>query len=234
MPPFARAWTRSIPGRCRSWASAGACSSSNSIGRRSARCRRHGTSWRRGSRVASTSTITSRSTTTGTACRISSCMSASRRASRATTVEVFLNGRRVASHARLTGRGRYVTDVAHMPRAHRAHAEWTPSRLIALGRTDRSRHGTARRRHPRTTAASGARLSRVPRAHAPRPRSTGWTGSTPPVARAERLRSYSYRTVEHILIHQQDRLPLDESAPARPGAHAREPAWRDVLRGGLC
>jgi hypothetical protein len=34
--------------------------------------------------------------------------------------------------------------------------------------------------------------------------------------RAERLRSYRYRTVEHILIHQQDRLPLDEPAPARP------------------
>ncbi len=46
------------------------------------------------------------------------------------TVEVFVQGRRVASHACLTGRGRYATDVAHMPRAHRAHAEWTPSRLI--------------------------------------------------------------------------------------------------------
>src|SRR2546422_178695 len=34
--------------------------------------------------------------------------------------------------------------------------------------------------------------------------------------RAERLRSYRLRTVEHILRHQQDRLPLDEPAPARP------------------
>jgi hypothetical protein len=33
--------------------------------------------------------------------------------------------------------------------------------------------------------------------------------------RAERLRSYRFRTVEHILKHQQDRLPLDES-PVRP------------------
>ena len=47
------------------------------------------------------------------------------------TVEVFAHGRRVASHQRLTGRGRYATQVAHMPHAHRAHAEWTPSRLIA-------------------------------------------------------------------------------------------------------
>jgi transposase len=47
------------------------------------------------------------------------------------TVEVLFKGRCVAAHLRLTGRGRFATQVAHMPRAHRAHAEWTPSRLIA-------------------------------------------------------------------------------------------------------
>src|SRR5204862_6760061 len=49
----------------------------------------------------------------------------------ATTVELFLKGRRIASHRRRRGRGDYATDPAHMPHAHRAHAEWTPSRLIA-------------------------------------------------------------------------------------------------------
>jgi hypothetical protein len=34
--------------------------------------------------------------------------------------------------------------------------------------------------------------------------------------RAEHLRSYRFRTVEQILKHQQDRLPLDEPPPARP------------------
>jgi hypothetical protein len=34
--------------------------------------------------------------------------------------------------------------------------------------------------------------------------------------RAERLRSYRFRTVEHILRHQQDRLPLEEPTLARP------------------
>jgi hypothetical protein len=33
--------------------------------------------------------------------------------------------------------------------------------------------------------------------------------------RAEQLQSYRYRTVEHVLTTQQDRLPLDEP-PARP------------------
>src|SRR6202049_2612921 len=48
-----------------------------------------------------------------------------------TTVEVIVNTRRVASHVRLTGRGRASTQIAHMPRSHRAPAEGTPSRLIA-------------------------------------------------------------------------------------------------------
>ena len=42
-----------------------------------------------------------------------------------------LKGRRIASHRRLTGRGQPSTQPEHMPHAHRAHAEWTPSRLIA-------------------------------------------------------------------------------------------------------
>jgi transposase len=51
------------------------------------------------------------------------------------TVEVYRTGRRVASHAREYGRRRYVTDPEHMPAAHRAHAEWTPSRLISWAAT---------------------------------------------------------------------------------------------------
>jgi transposase len=47
------------------------------------------------------------------------------------TVEVFCAGRRVAAHGREWGRRRYVTDPAHMPPSHRAHAEWSPSRLVA-------------------------------------------------------------------------------------------------------
>jgi hypothetical protein len=55
-------------------------------------------------------------------------------------------------------------------------------------------------------------------------------------ARAERLRSYRYRTVAHILIHQQDRLPLEDPIPARPalthenvrGAAYYEEAYADT------
>jgi len=46
------------------------------------------------------------------------------------TLEVQLRGRRIAVHAR-HGRGRYSTVPEHMPRAHREHAQWSPSRLLS-------------------------------------------------------------------------------------------------------
>jgi transposase len=133
----------------------------------------------------------------------------------ASTVEVFFKGRRVASHARLTGRGRFATLVEHMPRAHRAHAEWTPSRLIAWAEhtgpaTGRLVAGILERRpHPEQGYRACLGLMRLGREH-------GADRLEAACLRAERLRSYRFRTVEHILRHQQDRLPLEEPAPARP------------------
>ncbi len=51
------------------------------------------------------------------------------------TIEAYRGGRRVASHAREYGRRRYITGPAHMPPSHRAHLEWTPSRLVEWART---------------------------------------------------------------------------------------------------
>lgn len=51
----------------------------------------------------------------------------------ATTIEVFHAINRVASHPREYGRRRYVTDPLHMPASHRAHLEWSPSKLVSWG-----------------------------------------------------------------------------------------------------
>jgi transposase len=152
-----------------------------------------------------------------------------------TTVEVFFNGRRVTSHARLSGRGKFVTQVEHMPRAHRAHAEWTPSRLIAWAEQSGPATGRlvagilAERPHPEQGYRACLGLMRLGRLH-------GADRLEAACHRAERLRSYRYRTVEQILINQQDRLPLDEAAPARPalthenlrGANYYEEAYADA------
>ncbi len=51
----------------------------------------------------------------------------------ATTVELFQDGKRVASHARSSIAYRHTTVHEHMPKSHRAHLQWTPSRLIHWG-----------------------------------------------------------------------------------------------------
>jgi len=45
-------------------------------------------------------------------------------------VEVLHRGKRVASHVRDDRKGQPTTDISHMPKAHREHLEWSPSRII--------------------------------------------------------------------------------------------------------
>jgi len=51
----------------------------------------------------------------------------------ATTVEVFRNGERIASHARTYKKGVYVTNDAHRPPNHLKYLEWTPERMRHWG-----------------------------------------------------------------------------------------------------
>jgi transposase len=51
----------------------------------------------------------------------------------AMSVEVFFRSERVATHVRSYQRGVHTTIAEHMPKSHRAHAEWSPRRLIQWG-----------------------------------------------------------------------------------------------------
>jgi len=51
----------------------------------------------------------------------------------ASTVEIFCRSQRVATHVRSYQRGAHTTIPEHMPKSHRAHAEWSPKRLIHWG-----------------------------------------------------------------------------------------------------
>jgi transposase len=51
----------------------------------------------------------------------------------ASTVEVFFRSARTTSHVRSYQRGHHTTLPEHMPKSHRAHAEWSPKRLIHWG-----------------------------------------------------------------------------------------------------
>lgn len=46
------------------------------------------------------------------------------------TIEILARNRRVASHPRNPRKGGYSTVAGHMPAAHRAHADWSPGKLM--------------------------------------------------------------------------------------------------------
>jgi transposase len=134
----------------------------------------------------------------------------------ASIVEVFYKGRRVASHRRRYDR-QPSTLAEHMPSSHRAHAEWTPSRLI--GWAEKAGPAAGRvvaeilksRPHPEQGYRACLGLMRLGHRY-------GDDRLDAACARAERLRSYSYHTVKNILSSAQDRLPLeDEPAAPSPG-----------------
>jgi transposase len=136
-----------------------------------------------------------------------------------TTIEVFKGQRRVASHVREHGRRRYITDPAHMPAAHRAHAEWTPSRLISWGQSISSSTGDfverllETRPHPEHAYRACLGLMRLSRQY-------GEERLSGACARALSIGSISYTSVKSILAEGLDRLPLpDTSDVPAPPAH---------------
>ena len=139
----------------------------------------------------------------------------------ATVVEIFHHGRRVASHARGYGRKRFFTHPEHMPAAHRAHLEWTPSRLVAWGAS---------------IGASVAELVETMLTTRPHPEHgyRACLGLMHLVKRYDRERvaaacqralaigGPSYRSVEAILKNGLDKVPLSSEPPAKvvPIQHA--------------
>ncbi len=135
----------------------------------------------------------------------------------ATTVEVFFRDKRVASHARLRGRHRYATKPEHMPASHRAHLEWSPSRLIHWAQA--TGPATAElvteiletRTHPEQGFRSCLGIMRLGKAH-------GTDRLEAASRRAIQLRSYRYGTIKNILTSGADHLALDEAETPPPPA----------------
>ena len=126
----------------------------------------------------------------------------------------------------------------HQPSTlRRAHAELAPGArgvdAVAadpLGREDGTGHGRVvagilkSRPHPEQGYRACLGLMRLGRRY-------GAERLEAACARAERLRSYSYRTVKNILASAQDRLPFEDEPPAPDrDAFAREHPRRRLLR----
>ena len=136
------------------------------------------------------------------------------------TIEVFHRGKRVASHRRSAEGRRFTTDAAHMPEAHRRHAEWTPSRIVRWAEQTGPATAAlvaeimASRPHPEQGFRSCLGIMRLGRRY-------GDERTEAAAARALAVRALSYRSVESILRNGLDGLPLPGSEPVTTiGDHA--------------
>ena len=137
-----------------------------------------------------------------------------------TTVEIFHKHRRVAAHIRGRGKGGYTTDPGHMPAAHRAHLQWTPSRLVRWARkTGPETAAFARkllesRPHPEQGYRSCLGLMRLARAY-PAERLEA------ACRRALDIGAHSYKSVKTILSAGLDQADDgDQQALSLPADHA--------------
>lgn len=136
----------------------------------------------------------------------------------AATVEIYLRGERVAAHARSARRGLHTTVTEHMPKAHQAHAEWSPSRILAWAATlgpetaKLAEAILAARPHPEQGYRSCLGILRL---------SKKYGGDRVEIAcgRAMSVGARSYHHVESILKHGLDRIASAEVAGTARPAH---------------
>jgi transposase len=136
-------------------------------------------------------------------------------------IEVFFRGKRVASHPRSSAGRHFTTDPAHMPEAHRRHAEWTPSRIVRWAEQTGPATAAlvasvmASRPHPEQGFRSCLGIMRLGRRY-------GDGRLEAACARAMAVRARSYRSVESILKAGLDSLPLPGAEPVTTtiGDHA--------------
>lgn len=144
--------------------------------------------------------------------------------STATSVEVFVRGQRVAAHRRAYRAGAFSTVPEHMPKAHRAHLEWSPTRLVHWAESVGPK--TAElvaailddRPHPEQGYRSCLGILRLARQY-------GNARLEAACARAVPVRARSYRHVSSILKNGLDREPLpaaSEDGPRQPLLLAHE------------
>jgi len=127
----------------------------------------------------------------------------------ATSVEVLHKGQRVAVHRRDPMPGAYTTLSAHMPKAHQKHLAWTPTRLIAWGRSVGPETEAlvtailADRPHPEQGYRSCLGILRLAKQY-------GNERLEAASKRAVAVHARSYRHLQSILKHGLDRFALTE------------------------
>ena len=130
------------------------------------------------------------------------------------TVEIFQRGQRVTVHVRSKRQGAHSTKPEHMPKAHRAHMEWTPGRLlnwaVEIGPHTRDlvKHLLWNRPHPEMGYRSCLGLLNLGKRF-------GRERLEAACERALLLGSPTRSSVLSLLQQGLDQLPLPEAAPVQ-------------------
>ena len=128
------------------------------------------------------------------------------------TVEIFYQGKRVASHARSNKPHTASTNAGHRPKSHQQYLEWTPTRIIAwAGKvgpfTARLVEGILTGKpHPEMGYRSALGVIRLERKY-------GTERLEAASKRAVRLKLYRFQSVKSMLKSGLDRQPLPELVP---------------------
>jgi transposase len=136
----------------------------------------------------------------------------------ASTIEVFANHKRVASHQRSYVAARHTTDAGHMPAAHRRYLEWPPERILAWANKNGPATGAfiealmKSRPHPEQGYRSALGVLRLEKRY-------GAARLEDACARSLLLRAFSYKSVASILQHGLDRQPLRRESPRARVTH---------------
>ena len=137
-------------------------------------------------------------------------------------VECLCGGHRVAAHRRNDRVGGYTTLPEHLPAAHRAHREWSPSRLIDWGRrigvstAEIVERMLAENKHPEHGYRRCLGLLGLARKH-------GGQRLEVACGIALRVGAYRYGTIKEILANKRDQLELEA-----PAAQWNSPAHENV------
>lgn len=142
----------------------------------------------------------------------------------ATTIEIFHNGKRVASHIRTRQRNVFITIDAHRPHSHQQYLEWTPQRMQRWGESIGPRTGAMIEAviqsvdHPDHVYRKCLGLLRLAKTF-------GNDRLELACDRALKLRAIGYRSVKNILKKGLETAELSEHASMS------EPLLHDNVRG---
>jgi len=128
------------------------------------------------------------------------------------TIELFLEGKRVAAHARSYVPGRFSTLEEHRPKSHQRHLEWTPNRILHWAATIGPQCALLikaimdSRPHPEHGFRSALGIIRLGKR-------VGEARLEAACRRALHYGTYSYRSVESILKNHLETQPLEQELP---------------------